>query len=118
MMRTKPRPFMTVAEATAEVDVFIGRLHDSLDDTITEWAEEFITRVNPELSSVIDDVVHSGSSIDALEATPEYDLFYATLSSTITHVLRKFAEQWDPYIYGQINYRARQRERAMEGAPE
>jgi hypothetical protein len=113
-----PGPFKTVEDAQGEVSAFIQKLHKLIDDELTDFAEQFTMRAHYDLATVLQDAATAGGSLDAIENTPEYDLFYANSSMVIQHVLDKFRQEWASNIYGTIQWKIRQQERALVGAPD
>jgi hypothetical protein len=115
-----PNPFKTKEDAEGALDAFVRELHNNIDDELTTFATHFTARMHPELAEtmrriLLDDL--QGHSIDAAEESPEYQLYFAFESEVIRSILMKLVNDYSPNIYGMIQWKIAQRERAMVGAP-
>ena len=115
-----PNPFKTKEDAEGAFEAFIGQLHSMIDDDLTDFVTNFTSRMHPELAESMQRMMltdEGGGSIDAMEESPEYQLYFAHESDVISALLRRLVEDYSPNVYGSVQYRIHQRERALIGAP-
>jgi hypothetical protein len=115
-----PSPFKTKEEAEAVFEAFIQSLHQQFDDQLNDFADEFVSRMHPELGEFMAKVLETdeaGPDTNALEESPQYDLYYSYLSDTVRAVFLRLMNDFGPNIYGAIQHKESQRERALIGAP-
>jgi len=94
-------------DARADFDAFVNECSALLDDKVTEYAEQFVMMAHPELNKTLNEIQRkdrAGESIDELEGSPEYELYWAEVSEVVMAVYVRLLNRNRPNIFGRLQH--------------